>query len=258
MKIASWNVNGIRAVHTKGLFVEFLQQYKPDILGIQETKAEKEQLSSDLLSAEGYTSYFHSCRRKKGYSGVAIYTKIEPLSVFREIGVEKFDEEGRVIGMEFPGFTFINVYFPNGGSGQERLMYKLEFYDAFFTYCENLRQQGKKLIICGDYNTAHYEIDLARPKENIHTSGFMDIERVKLDKLVNLGYIDTFRMFNQEPNNYTWWDVKTRSRERNIGWRIDYHWATNDLVPMITKAEILQSVLGSDHCPVTLELHSSS
>lgn len=258
MKIASWNVNGIRAVHTKGLFVEFLQQYQPDILGIQETKAEREQLKEDLLNAQGYTSHFHSCRRKKGYSGVAIYTKKEPLSIFREIGIDKFDEEGRVIGVEYHDFTLINVYFPNGGSGQERLMYKLEFYDAFFAFCEILRKQGKKLIVCGDYNTAHYEIDLARPKENINTSGFMEIERVKLDALASLGYVDTFRLFNSEPNHYTWWDVKTRSRERNIGWRIDYHWATQDLVPSITKAEILPHILGSDHCPVTVELRFDS
>lgn len=254
MKIVSWNVNGIRAVHTKGLFLEFLNNEKPDILGIQETKAEREQLKDDLLAPEGYTSYFHSCRRKKGYSGVALYTRVQPKAVFTEIGIEKFDEEGRIVAADFGDFTLLNVYFPNGGSRDERLQYKLEFYDAFFAYCENLRKNGKKLIICGDYNTAHFEIDLARPKENVNTSGFMEIERKKLDEIANLGYVDTFRMFNKEPNNYTWWDVKTRSRERNIGWRIDYHWVTNDLVPRIKNAGIMPDILGSDHCPVTIEL----
>lgn len=254
MKIVSWNVNGIRAVHKKGFFRAYLGQEEPDVLCIQETKAEREQLSADLLYIPGYEAHFHSCRRKKGYSGVAIYTRIAPENIFNEFGVEKFDEEGRVIAADFGEFILLNVYFPNGGSREERLLYKLEFYDAFFEFCQSLRKKGRKLIVCGDYNTAHHEIDLARPKENIQTSGFMPIERQKLDNLVALDYVDVFREFHSEPDQYTWWDMKTRSRERNIGWRIDYHWTTKDLLSAVTSASIQQSIEGSDHCPVVVEL----
>jgi exodeoxyribonuclease-3 len=253
IKIISWNVNGIRASIKKGL-AEYVEREQPDIFCVQETKAEREQVPTDVWPPAGYRDYYHSCSVRGGYSGVATFTKHEPLHVNRDIGIERFDQEGRVMQTDFEHFTLLNVYFPNGGARDERLLYKLDFYDAFFEYCEGLRAQGKKLIICGDYNTAHHPIDLARPNENKKTSGFMDVERVKLDHIQELGYVDTFRLFNQEPGQYTWWDVKTRSRERNIGWRIDYHWVTSDLLPYVNNAYHQAEQHGSDHCPVVLEL----
>ncbi len=253
IKIISWNVNGIRASIKKGL-ADYVINEQPDIFCVQETKAEREQVPTDVWPPPGYRDYYHSCSVRGGYSGVATFTKIEPIHVNRNIDIERFDQEGRVMQTDFEHFTLLNVYFPNGGARDERLLYKLDFYDAFFEYCEGLRAQGKKLIICGDYNTAHHPIDLARPNENKKTSGFMDVERVKLDHMQELGYVDTFRLFNQEPEHYTWWDVKTRSRERNIGWRIDYHWVTQDLIPNVVNAYHQPDQHGSDHCPVVLEL----
>jgi len=253
IKIISWNVNGIRASIKKGL-ADYVINEQPDIFCVQETKAEREQVPTDVWPPPEYRDYYHSCSVRGGYSGVATFTKIEPIHVNRSIDIERFDQEGRVMQTDFEQFTLLNVYFPNGGARDERLLYKLDFYDAFFEYCEGLRAQGKKLIICGDYNTAHHPIDLARPNENKKTSGFMDVERVKLDHIQELGYVDTFRLFNQEPEHYTWWDVKTRSRDRNIGWRIDYHWVTKDLVPNVVNAYHQPDQHGSDHCPVVLEL----
>ncbi len=253
IKIISWNVNGIRASIKKGL-ADYVINEQPDIFCVQETKAEREQVPTDVWPPPGYRDYYHSCSVRGGYSGVATFTKIEPIHVNRNIDIERFDQEGRVMQTDFEHFTLLNVYFPNGGARDERLLYKLDFYDAFFEYCEGLRAQGKKLIICGDYNTAHHPIDLARPNENKKTSGFMDVERVKLDHMQELGYVDTFRLFNQEPEHYTWWDVKTRSRDRNIGWRIDYHWVTQDLIPNVVNAYHQPDQHGSDHCPVVLEL----
>lgn len=253
IKIISWNVNGIRASIKKGL-ADYVIKEQPTIFCVQETKAEREQVPTDIWPPPGYRDYYHSCSVRGGYSGVATFTTLEPIHVNRDIGIERFDQEGRVMQTDFEHFTLLNVYFPNGGARDERLLYKLDFYDAFFEYCERLRAQGKRLIICGDYNTAHHPIDLARPNENKKTSGFMDVERVKLDHIQELGYVDTFRLFNQEPEQYTWWDVKTRSRERNIGWRIDYHWVTQDLVPHIVNAYHQPDQHGSDHCPVVLEL----
>lgn len=253
IKIISWNVNGIRASIKKGL-ADYVINEQPDIFCVQETKAEREQVPTDVWPPPGYRDYYHSCSVRGGYSGVATFTKIEPIHVNRNIDIERFDQEGRVMQTDFEHFTLLNVYFPNGGARDERLLYKLDFYDAFFEYCEGLRAQGKKLIICGDYNTAHHPIDLARPNENKKTSGFMDVERVKLDHIQELGYVDTFRLFNQEPEHYTWWDVKTRSRDRNIGWRIDYHWVTQDLIPNVVNAYHQPDQHGSDHCPVVLEL----
>jgi len=253
IKIISWNVNGIRASIKKGL-ADYVINEQPDIFCVQETKAEREQVPTDVWPPPGYRDYYHSCSVRGGYSGVATFTKIEPIHVNRNIDIERFDQEGRVMQTDFEHFTLLNVYFPNGGARDERLLYKLDFYDAFFEYCEGLRAQGKKLIICGDYNTAHHPIDLARPNENKKTSGFMDVERVKLNHMQELGYVDTFRLFNQEPEHYTWWDVKTRSRDRNIGWRIDYHWVTQDLIPNVVNAYHQPDQHGSDHCPVVLEL----
>lgn len=253
MKLISWNVNGIRAAQKKG-FLDYLKKENPDVLCIQETKAEPSQLDESLTNPEGYHVIYHSCSRKKGYSGVATFSKVKPIKSSTGFGDEKFDIEGRVTETDYGHFILFNVYFPNGGMGEERLKYKLEFYEAFFNYCSKLREQGKKLVICGDYNTAHQDIDLARPQDNRNTSGFMDIERVWIDKLIKDGYVDTFREFNKEGGNYTWWSMQTKARERNVGWRIDYFFVTPDLMPNVKNMYHTPEQLGSDHCPVILEL----
>jgi exodeoxyribonuclease-3 len=251
-KLLCWNVNGIRAVRNKG-FLEWLQQASPDILCIQETKAQPDQLDSDLKEPPGYQTYW-AYPERKGYSGVALYTKEEPRSIAYDFGNTGIDIEGRVIIAEYPGFTLFNIYYPNGKQGPERLSYKMTFYDVFLEYADALKKQGKKLIICGDVNTAHKEIDLARPKENSKVSGFLPEERAWIDKFIAHGYVDTFRVFSQEPNQYTWWDLKSGARARNVGWRIDYFFVSENLLPSVTGAFILPDVMGSDHCPIGITL----
>ena len=252
IRILSWNVNGIRASHKKGL-LDWFKKENPDILCLQETKAHPDQLVEELKNVNGYESYFSSAE-KKGYSGVVTYTKIKPANVQNGLGIKKFDSEGRFIITEFDEFTLFNIYFPNGKASEERLQYKMDFYDAFLKHCKKLLKQGKKVVVCGDVNTAHKEIDLARPKENSETSGFLPEEREWIDKFLAAGFLDTFRMFNQEPEQYTWWDMVTRARERNVGWRIDYFYISENLKDKITSASIHQDVMGSDHCPVEIEL----
>lgn len=252
MKLLCWNVNGLRAVLKKG-FLDWLHKESADIVCLQEIKAQKEQIDQTLLEIGDYQRYWHSAERK-GYSGVATFTKRKPTQVQYGLGIPRFDVEGRVLVTEFPEFTLFNVYFPNGKRDSERLNYKMEFYEAILEHWQALRKSGKKLIICGDYNTAHKEIDLARPKENVNVSGFLLIERGWMDKLVGLGYVDVFRIYNSLPNQYTWWDMMTRARERNSGWRIDYFFVTQDLIPKIRNARICPEEMGSDHCPVGLEL----
>jgi exodeoxyribonuclease-3 len=252
LRLISWNVNGIRASHKKGL-LEWFKKEKPDMLCLQETKAHPEQLVEELKNVDGYESYFSSAE-KKGYSGVVTYTNQKPISVQQGIGIKKFDSEGRFIITEFNEFTLFNIYFPNGKASVERLQYKMDFYDSFLKHCNKLLKQGKKIVVCGDVNTAHKEIDLARPKENSQTSGFLPEEREWIDKFLAAGFIDTFRMFNLEPENYTWWDMVTRARDRNVGWRIDYFYASENLKKNIVSASIHSSVMGSDHCPIELEL----
>jgi len=250
IKLYSWNVNGIRAAAGKG-FLDWLKKEAPGILCIQETKARPEQLSPALINVPSYHSYFSSAERK-GYSGVALYSLIEPKRLLYGFGLPKFDSEGRIIAAEYGDFTLINIYYPNGKQNQERLQYKMEFYDAFLNWAEDLRKQKPNLIVCGDINTAHREIDLARPKENEKVSGFLPEERAWLDKFLHYGYIDTFRLFNQEKDHYTWWDQKSRARERNVGWRIDYFFVTDNLEDKVIAADIHPSVQGSDHCPISL------
>ncbi len=252
LKILSWNVNGIRAAQKKG-FLEWLAREKPDVLGVQETKAKPEQLEMFLMHPEGYHTYWNPAVRP-GYSGVALFTREKPVKVENGFGIKRFDEEGRVIIAHYSDFTFLNIYFPNGKSGDERLKYKMDFYAETLKHTRKLKAQGKKVIISGDYNTAHQEIDLARPKENEKTSGFLPVERAWLDKWVADGQVDIFREFNKEPGQYSWWDMKTGARDRNVGWRIDYHFVTEDLVPQVKSATILRDVIGSDHCPVAIEL----
>ncbi len=252
MKIISWNVNGIRAAEKKG-FKEWLQKESPDILGIQEIKAQEDQLSQDLLHPDGYKSYFNPAERK-GYSGTAIYSKTEAKKIEKGFGVERFDNEGRIISAEYDDFIVFNIYFPNGKMNRERLNYKLEFYGAALEVFDQLVKSGKNLIIMGDVNTAHNEIDLSRPKDNENISGFLRIERDWIDKLIEHGYIDCFRHINKEPNNYTWWSVRTKARERNIGWRIDYFFTNKSFTNKIKNCYHLTDIMGSDHCPIVLEL----
>ncbi len=252
MRIYSWNVNGIRAIEKKG-FLQWILEEQPDILCIQETKIQLDQIESKLNNIEGYKAYF-SCAEKKGYSGVVTYTKEEPISISYGIGIERFDSEGRILICEYSNFILFNIYFPNGQSSEERLNYKLEFYDALFKYCDELKNKGKKIIICGDYNTAHNEVDLKNPKANSKISGFLPIERRWMDYIIERGYIDTFRYLHPEEIKYSWWSYRFNARKNNAGWRIDYHFVSENMIEDVQGAEILNEVIGSDHCPVVLIL----
>ena len=252
MKLISWNVNGIRAAWKKGL-PEFVAAENPDVLCLQETKIQVEQLTPELTDLPGYRSHW-SMAEKKGYSGVATYTRPEPLAVATNFGSPALDTEGRVLHIEYPDFHLFNGYFPNSGMGPERLAHKMQFYDEFLSLTERLRQAGKGIVVCGDVNTAHTEIDIARPKENENSPGFMPVERAWVSKLVAHGYHDTFRIFVAEPGHYTWWDMKTGGRARNVGWRIDYFFVSDELRGRVKAAGIMPSVQGSDHCPITLEI----
>ena len=251
-RILCWNVNGIRAAWKKD-FPNWFAKESPDVLCLQETKAHPSQLDDEVKNFNGYKSWFFSAE-KKGYSGVAVYSKHNPVRVSAGFNEPEFDCEGRVIEMEFEKFILFTAYFPNGGRGPERVDYKLRFYDKLFKRAEELRKKKKNIIICGDYNTAHKEIDLARPKENSNTTGFLPEERAWIDKIVDIGYVDIFREYNKEPGQYTYWDQITRARERNVGWRIDYFFVSEEARPLVTNASIHQDVMGSDHCPIELEL----
>ncbi len=267
MKICSWNINGYRAItgqnpskrydkiSNENKLFAFIESNQPDIVCLQEIKADLNQISEDRKTYDGYISYYNTAKIKKGYSGVAVFTKYKPKFINFGIGIEKFDNEGRILELDFEDFVLMNVYFPNGTSGYDRVEYKLEFYDALFNYVEKYRKKGKSYIISGDYNTAHKEIDLARPKENENKSGFLPEEREKIDRIVSLGYVDTFRMFCNEGGHYTWWSQRGSARERNVGWRIDYHFVTSDLIKMVKNSMIQPNVEGSDHCPIILEIN---
>ena len=251
MKIISWNVNGFRAVYKKG-FLDWLQRENPDILCLQETKCQEDQIQKELEAVQGYHWVFCSAV-KKGYSGVAVFSREKPLEAAKGLGHDPFDSEGRSLIVSFPGFTLCNVYFPNGKSGPERLKYKMDFYAHFLAFANRLKGKGG-VVVCGDVNTAHREIDLARPKENSQISGFLPEERAWMDAFVASGFLDTFRMFNQQPGQYSWWDMKSGARARNVGWRIDYFFVSEAMRPQVRKAFILPEVVGSDHCPVGVEL----
>lgn len=252
MNIISWNVNGIRALERKGQF-EWLLKRDVDIFCLQETKSRRDQLSTNLLYPPGYISYFSSHTTKKGYSGTALYTKKEPDDIAYGIGIEEFDNEGRIIIATFGKTIIANVYFPNGGGGPERLNYKLRFYDAFLEFCVKKREEGFELIVMGDVNTAHEAIDLARPKENEKHTGFLPEERAWLDEVIRSGFVDAFRALNPNKTDaYTYWDQKTFSRERNVGWRIDYFLITPGIALQLVDVIHHTSVLGSDHCPIEL------
>lgn len=258
MRIISWNTNGLRATAKQGFFTPLFKK-APDILCLQETKVEPNQLPEEVRNIPSYYSYFSHPQIKKGYSGVAIYSKERPREVFYGMGLKgqqkKFDTEGRLIGVKYKNFTLINVYFPNGGQGPARLEYKLEFYDAFLKFILKLRKCGENVIFCGDVNTAHTEIDLARPKENAENTGFLPIERAWLDKVVKNKFVDVWRHFYPNKKDaYTYWDMKTRARDRNVGWRIDYFFADEKLLPKIKSTGMLSNYMGSDHCPIWVEI----
>jgi len=252
--IISWNVNGLRAVDRKGNFAQMLEE-KPDILCLQETKSLPEQLRDEVRTPKGYHSYFHFPTIKKGYSGVAIYSKDKPLRVQNDLGIESMDQEGRLIMAEYRDFTLINIYFPNGGGAPEKLRYKLDFYDHFLEFVDKLHKKQPNIIFCGDVNVAHNPIDLARPKENETHVGFLPIERAWMDKAISHGWTDVFRHFYPDKEGaYTYWDMKTFARERNVGWRIDYFFASPTMLKKIKSVEIMDNFLGSDHCPIKIVL----
>ena len=255
MKLVSWNVNGLRSLAKDGLWEAFLKKTRADVFCLQETKAAPEQLSEELRSPAGFSSFFSSSQARKGYSGVALYSKREPLSVLHGMGIPEFDREGRFVGAEYPGFWLLNAYFPNAGQGPERLGYKMRFYDAFLLFAEKLRGQ-KPVIFCGDVNTAHEEIDLARPEENEAHTGFLPEERAWIDEVVNSGYVDAYRHFYPKKTGaYTYWDLQSRARDRNVGWRIDYFFVAGEYMKHVKKAGIHADVYGSDHCPISIDLN---
>ncbi len=247
LKIASWNVNGLRAVLTRDN-LNWIKDY--DIIGVQESKL-SDKLASDLL---GF-NVFYSLAQKKGYSGVTLFTKIPPVDVcasFTKTGYK--DSEGRILKTYFKDFLLYNIYFPNGKKDNDRLKFKLDFYEVLLAELVLELKSNPNIIIMGDFNTAHKPIDLARPKDNESVSGFLIEERILIDRILDLGFTDTFRHFNQEPNHYTWWHLRTNARSRNVGWRIDYIMTSHSLTQSLTDAAILSDVMGSDHCPVTLDL----
>jgi exodeoxyribonuclease-3 len=255
MKIATWNVNGIRAVQKKGL-MDWLRQTDPDILCVQETKANPDQLEKILLEPDPYRTHWSSAV-KKGYSGVALFVKPQPLQVTEGLGLKEFDSEGRTLIAEYPNFILYNSYYPNGQHDLGRVPYKLQYSDAVLEHSTKLHRQKKKpIILAGDFNTAHHPIDLARPKENEGNTGFLPEERAWLDKLVSRGFIDIFRAFEPGPHHYTWWSYRAGARRKNVGWRIDYFFITHDLQGQVKKVYIQPHVMGSDHCPLIMELSS--
>jgi exodeoxyribonuclease-3 len=251
-KIISWNVNGIRAAHKKG-FLDFLYSENPDILCVQETKALKEQLPDELINPDGYETYWFSAE-KKGYSGTALFTKKTPLYISNS-NIPEFDSEGRIICAEYDKFVIINCYFPNSQALGARLDYKINFNNAVLDICEKYRNEKYNVIITGDFNVAHKPIDLANPDSNETNPGYLPEERAWMTEFLDKGYVDTFRKFNQSPNQYTWWSYRFRAREKNIGWRIDYFCVNREFEKAVKESTILSSVKGSDHCPVLLTLN---
>ena len=250
MKLISWNVNGIRACLNKG-FGDFFKSVNADIFCIQETKCQKEQVEN--LEYDGYTSYWNSAE-KKGYSGTAVFTKIKPITVTYGIGIEEHDKEGRVITLEFEDFYLVNVYTPNSKRELERLDYRQIWEDEMRKYLLKLDKK-KPVIMCGDLNVAHKEIDLKYPKTNTHNAGFTIEERTKMTNLLEAGFVDSFRyLYPEEEGKYTWWSYMRKSREKNIGWRIDYFIVSDRIKEKIKEAKIYDEILGSDHCPIGLEI----
>jgi exodeoxyribonuclease-3 len=250
MKIISCNVNGIRSAYKKGLLA-FIGEEKPDVICFQEVKAVREDLPQDLPDLKGYYLFFNPAK-KRGYSGVAVFTKEKPVLVKSELGLQRFDGEGRILELQFSDFTLINLYLPHGGRQKENLGYKLESYKKLFGKLKRL--ENKNLILIGDFNIAHREIDLARPMQNMNNIMFTPEERKQIDRLLNLGFVDTFRQFNSKPGNYTWWPYAFEAKERNMGWRIDYCFVSKGMSKTVSRADIYPDKSFSDHCPIGVNL----
>jgi exodeoxyribonuclease-3 len=252
MKITTWNVNGLRAVVAKNAFnVPVINS--TDVLCLQEIKARPEQLPDEARELTGFSSYWNPALRP-GYSGVAMYAKTPPKHIEMGLGDNRFDDEGRVVKAEFEQFTLYGIYFPNGQRGQERVSYKLDFYERLLEQCDELHSKGRAVIITGDFNTAHREIDLANPKENETTSGFLPEERVEIDKFLAHGFVDVYRSLYPDKVQYTWWTYRFQARKRNIGWRLDYFLVSQAIVESVSDVVVYDQVLGSDHCPVELNI----
>ena len=252
IEIISWNVNGIRAVANKEA-LKWVDERQPDILCLQEIKALPEQIPDNLFETKFATLYVNSAE-KKGYSGTAVFSQLTPEGTHNRYDID-LEHEGRIIELDYDDFVLFNVYFPNGQKDDERLALKMKFYDDFLNYCDKLRDEGRSIVICGDVNTAHKEIDLKNPKANSKTSGFLPIEREWIDKLIDHGYIDTFRyVHGDKEEEYSWWSYRSGARAKNVGWRIDYFFISDDLAEVLEDAFILQEIEGSDHCPVGIRL----
>jgi len=248
----SWNVNGYRAVREKG-FWQWFGEVNADVVGIQETKVSPSQLKDTDVPPDGYKALWNESKVKKGYSGTACFFKPEPVAASTGLPHGDYQGEGRLVHLEYPDFHYFNIYFPNGQKDDERLSYKMGYYDAFLEHAQELRKT-KPIVVCGDFNTAHKEIDLARPAQNSDRSGFLPMEREWLDKFVTAGYVDTFRMFEEDGEHYTWWTYRFGARGKNVGWRIDYFFVSEELKNAVKRAWIEPHVMGSDHCPIGLEL----
>lgn len=250
-RILSWNVNGLRAVAKKG-FLEWFDQTRPDILCVQESRVLPDEIDPKTILPKGYTAFWMPAK-KKGYSGVMTFSRREPLSV-SNMGQAEFDDEGRVQILEYKDYTIINAYYPNSQAAGKRIDYKILFCDTLKRVCNKLVRSGKNVVLCGDYNIAHTEIDLARPKQNEDNPGYLPEEREAMGKFLKAGYVDTFRHFVKEPGQYSWWSYRANARANNVGWRIDYHCVNKDFLDRVKAADILHTVQGSDHCPVGLTL----
>ncbi len=252
MYILTYNVNGIRAAVRKGL-ADWLAQENPDVVCIQETKAQPDQIPASLFEDLGYHTYWYSAERK-GYSGVGILCREKPLHVEYGMGMDQYDREGRVIRADFGDKSIMSVYHPNGSASDERHHYKMGWLDDFVHYVNRLRQQQSKLVIAGDFNICHKEIDIHDPQQHVNTSGFLPEERSWVSQFLETGFSDSFRAFNQQPHQYTWWSFRANARQRNLGWRIDYNMVTDNLVPSLKDAGIMPEVKHSDHCPAWVAL----
>ena len=253
IKLVSWNVNGIRAVSKKEDFWSWFEDDDSDIINFQEVRATQEQIPKKLAEIDGFHKFYNEAE-KKGYSGVGAYSKIKPLSVTKGLGVEELDNEGRVLKIEYPDFILFNIYFPNSGKEGSRLDFKVQFCNEILSQLVELKNEGKNLVITGDYNIAHNPIDVYNPKNCEGKSGYLPEERAWLDELEEAGFVDTFRMFDEGEGNFTWWSYRFKARERNSGWRLDYFFVNEEIKDNVKAAKILADIYGSDHCPVTLEL----